>query len=257
MGNGNTDSKQQEEKSFAIEAKGLCDGMSFTMAESYKMLRTKLALTMPRGEMTDCRIIGVTSALRGEGKTFTSINLAYTIAEAEKRVCLIEADMRIPTLAKRLSLNEKPGLSSVLTGQTSGAEITQKYKSEKGVEFDVIVAGDIPPMPSELLESKYMKMIVNILSKHYNYIIIDLPPVTVVTDAISVSPIVDGMVLVVRRNYCDRISLRNTMNQFNLAKVKLLGVVYNGTDGPETHAGYYKKNGKKYYRSTYYAKDAD
>ena len=248
---GKTENKE-EEKMLALEARGICDGMSFTMAESYKMLRTKVALTMPRENLTDCRIIGVTSSLRGEGKSLTSVNLSYTFAEAGKHVCLIEADMRLPTLASRLSLNEKPGLSSVLTGQTSGADITQKYRSPKGIEFDVIVAGEIPPMPSELLESKYMKMILGILAKHYNYIIIDLPPVTVVTDAISVSPMVDGMVLVVRNNYCDRLSLRNTMNQFNLAKVKLLGVVYNGVDGPETRAGYYRKNGRKYYTS--YAK---
>ncbi len=251
---GTTENKdKEEEKALALEARGICDGMSFTMAESYKMLRTKVALTMPREEMTDCRIIGVTSSLRGEGKSLTSINLSYTFAEAGKKVCLIEADMRLPTLSKRLSLKEKPGLSSVLTGQTSGTDIAQKYHSPKGVEFAVIVAGEIPPMPSELLESKYMQMILNILSKHYNYIIVDLPPVTVVTDAISVSPYVDGMVLVVRNNYCDRLSLRNTMNQFNLAKVKLLGVVYNGADGPETRAGYYKKNGKRYYGRKYYS----
>lgn len=249
---GTTENKE-EEKLYALEARGICDGMSFTMAESYKMLRTKLALTMPRGEEPDCRIIGVTSSLRGEGKSLTSVNLSYTIAETGKRVCLIEADMRLPTLSKRLSLKEKPGLSSVLTGQTSGADIAQKYRSPKGVEFAVIVAGEIPPMPSELLESKYMKMVLNILSKHYNYIIVDLPPVTVVTDAISVSPFVDGMVLVVRNNYCDRLSLRNTMNQFNLAKVKLLGVVYNGADGRESRAGYYKKRGRKGGRKYYYS----
>ncbi len=238
----------------SVDDMGLCDLMNFTTAESFKMLRTKLNLTMPQGENSQtCRIIGVTSSLRGEGKTHTSVNLAYTFAEANKRVCLVEGDMRLPNISKRLSLEAAPGLSNLLTGQDNDINVIQHYTSPKGVKFDVLTSGDIPPMPSELLESKNMRMTMAALAQVYHYVIVDLPPVTVVTDAITVSPLLDGMVLIVRRDYCDRVSLQNAMNQLELAGAKMLGVVFNGADGPNGSGTYYKKNKKyKYYKGKDY-----
>ncbi len=237
------------------EKNGLCDGMNFTMAESYKMLRTKLNLIMPReeeGNESQCRVFGVTSSIPGEGKTVTSINLAYTYAESGKSVCLIEADMRLPNIDKRLHLDPVPGLSNVLAKQVSENRVLQFYKSPKGVRFAVITGGDIPPMPSELLESRRMKKLLETLRTIFEYIIVDLPPVDIVTDAITFSPLSDGMILVIRKDYCNKKILQDAMNQLKLANVHLAGVVFNGTDGTGTSSGGYKKN--RYYSKYQYDK---
>lgn len=227
------------------------------------MLRTKLSLTLPQEEgQKKCNIIGITSAMKGEGKTQTSINLAYSFAEAQNKTLLIEADMRLPNMQKRLPLRRsvvtaerqesdhgRMGLSNLLVGQASDVEVIQSYKSSRGIAFDVIVGGDIPPMPSELLGSEQMKALLERLAKQYRYIILDLPPVSVVTDAIAVSTVVDGYVVIVRRNVCDQRALEDTMYQLRLVNAKLLGCVFNGSDSNEK--GDYHRGSKYYYRYGY------
>ena len=235
----------------------ICDSMRFTTAEAYKMLRTKLNLIAPRSVVSEgdkqhnCRIIGITSALRGEGKSTTAINLAYTIAEANHNVCLIEADMRLPNLARRLSLEKTPGLSNLLTGQVTVQNTLQTYVSEKGVKIYTITAGDIPPTPSELLESANMEALLEAFSKTFDYIIIDLPPITVVTDPLSISELLDGMLLVVRNKYCDKRFLRDAMDQLHLANTKILGVVFTCAEGTAmggVHTSTYRRKYKYGYR---------
>lgn len=244
----------------------ICDSMNFTTAEAYKMLRTKLNLIAPRSIVGEgdnqhhCRIIGITSSLRGEGKSTTAINLAYTIAEANHSVCLIEADMRLPNIAKRLSLEKTPGLSNLLTGQVTVQSTLQTYVSNKGVKVYTITAGDIPPTPSELLESANMEALLEAFSKTFDYIIIDLPPITVVTDPLSISGLLDGMLLVVRKNYCDKRFLKDAVNQLHLANTKILGVVFTCAEGNSigsAHTGSYRRNYKYGYRYTSDAKSSN
>ncbi len=251
--------KKQANIDIFYDDSSLCDKMSFSMSESFKMLRTKLSLTLPQEEgQKKCNIIGITSAMKGEGKTQTAINLAYSFAEAQNKTLLIEADMRLPNMQKRLVLKRpavatgrqdanqgRLGLSNLLVGQASDIEVIQNYKSARGISFDVIVGGDIPPMPSELLGSEQMKAVLQRLSKEYQYIILDLPPVSIVTDAIAVSTVVDGYVVVVRRNACDQRALEDTMYQLRLVNAKLLGCVFNGSDSNEK--GEYRRGSKYYY----------
>ncbi len=236
---------------------GLCGEMSFTAAEAYKMLRTKLNLILPGGgnfnldaSTHTCRIIGVTSAMAGDGKTTTSINLAYSIAETGQKVCLLEADMRLPNIAKRLDLLDKPGLSNVLTGQCNVGDSIQKYVGKYGSKMTVISSGDVPPMPSELLGSANMKSLLAYLAEIFDAIIVDLPPVSVVTDALSVSPWVTGMVVVVRENYCDKRILKDVMYQFEQTGTKILGIVFNGANesagAPVKYKHYYRHYYKNY-----------
>ncbi len=236
------------------EAKsGLCGDMSFTAAEAYKMLRTKINLIIPNeissnaDEKTHkCRIIGVTSSLAGEGKTTTSINLAYSLAESKQRVCLLEADMRVPVIGKRLQLAEAPGLSNILSSQMDMQSCVQKYVGKNNAALYVVTAGDIPPTPSELLGSVQMIKLLEYFSMVFDVIIVDLPPVTVVTDALTIAPRLNGMVLVVRQDYCDKHALRETIDQFKLTDTKILGVVYNCAGSPANGAGHYYKTNKKY-----------
>jgi capsular exopolysaccharide synthesis family protein len=175
-------------------------------------------------------------------------------------VLLIEGDMRLPTMAKRLNLTAKPGLSNLLVGLNSVGGAIQEFQADLGdkiLTFDVMVSGDIPPNPSELLGSSRMENLMEKLKERYEYIILDLPPVTAVTDAVLASRIVDGMVVVVRSDHAVRGALAETMRQLNMANARVLGFVFNGaaSDGGGYYKGKYYKKGyykKGYYTSEYY-----
>lgn len=220
--------------------------ISFAAAESYKLLRTKLQFSF--ADEGQCHIIGVSSALREEGKSLSSINLAYSMSQLGKKVILVDCDMRRPTLAEKLGIQKKPGLSSFLTGQSSEDSLIQlcNIPGEERA-FHVISAGQNPPNPVELLSSSRMGKMLKALSKAYDYIILDLPPVEEVSDALAVAGRTDGILLVVRQDHCDRQVLRDTVRQFEFVDAKILGIVYNCT----TEAGgkgYYNKYGRHYYR---------
>lgn len=219
--------------------KTLGENLSFAAAEAYKLLRTNLGFSL--SDSTGCKVIGVTSAMKGEGKSTTSINMAYTMAQSGGRVLLMEADLRLPTVAKRLGLEQKPGITNLLVGQVSGNEILQRTNLISNLW--VASAGDIPPNPAELLGSANMKTTIQTMSEAFDVIIVDLPPITAVTDAVLVSKIVDGMVVVVRQNYCDRDSLEEVVRQLRFANAKILGFVMTGADVQRKN---YRRYGKSY-----------
>lgn len=220
--------------------------ISFAAAEAYKLLRTKLQFSFT--DDNECHIIGISSALSGEGKSLTSINLAYTLTQLDKKVLLIDCDMRRPTLAKKLGVRRRPGLSSFLTGQSDFEDIVQLFEVSKDESaFHVIVAGECPPNPVELLSSARMENVLTGLRKIYDYIILDLPPVGEVSDAMSVAKNIDGMLLVARQNLCNRLVLNEAVRQFEFVDTKILGVVFNCTS--EHIGGYSNGYYKKYYKS--------
>ena len=229
--------------------KMICNNLSFAAAEAYKLLRTNVLFSLP-GE-DGCKVIGVTSALRGEGKSTTSINLAYTTALTGKKVLLLEADMRLPNIARRMDVAPRPGLSNLLVGQSRGGEVIQRSRQLDNLW--IITAGDIPPNPAELLGSRQMEIALKSLGQSFDVIIVDLPPVTVVSDAVIVSRLVHGMVIVVRQDFCDKVALDETVRQLRFADTKILGFVMSGAD--YQNKGYkrygYGKGGKnstsKYY----------
>ena len=169
--------------------------LSFAATEAYKLLRTNLMFALP--DQGKCRVVGVTSALRNEGKSTLAINLAYTVSQAGYRVLLIDGDMRLPTLAKRLNIPKRPGLSNLLAGLCTVQDAVQT--SDLLDNLKAIAAGDIPPNPSELLSSARMETLLRELGADYDFILLDLPPVTAVTDGLVISKLVDGMIVVVCR----------------------------------------------------------
>ena len=229
--------------------------VSFVATEAYKRLRTKLQFSF--ADDSNCRVIGLSSALSGEGKSLTAVNLAYTLAQLNKRVIILDCDMRRPTLAEKMGLNKKPGLSEYLTGQHEFKDVVQLYgKDNEEVAFHAITAGENPPNPVEMLSSLRMERLLNSLREVYDYVLLDLPPVTEVTDAMAIAPKADGMLLVVRQNYCDRVVLNETVQQFAFINAKILGIVFNCTSeqaGKYYRKGYYKRYGKRYYKR--YGKD--
>ncbi len=244
------DSNKSKEASSTKKKEALLgENVSFVASEAYKLLRTKLQFSFT--DDGGCRVIGVSSAMAGEGKSLTSVNLAYSLAQLNKRVILIDCDMRRPTLADKMKLRKTPGLSNWLTGQENISELLQRctLKEEKGT-FDVISAGQTPPNPVELLSSDKMAKTLSLLRKSYDYILLDLPPVGEVSDALAVANQVDGILLVVRQDYCNRNALLATVNQFEFIESKILGVVYNCASESRNGYGYksyYKKYGYRYY----------
>lgn len=215
--------------------------LEFTAIEQYKILRTNLDFTLP--EDVKCPIIGVTSSMRGEGKSTTAVNLSYVLAEKGSPVLLIDGDLRIPSIAKKMRIDSSPGLTDLLMGH--GAHMPD-FRSTLLENWFILPSGDIPPNPSELLGSRRMEYILNSLRESFDYIIIDLPPVNIVSDALSIASLITGMVVVVREDYTEKKELERCFRQLQLSNVNVLGCILNES---KNDGGSYKKYRKhKYYK---------
>lgn len=233
--------KKTTEKEFLINKE-----VPFTIEEAYKTLRTNLIFSLP-GD--NCKVIEVTSSLQKEGKSVTAINLAISLSKNGSRVALIDSDLRLPTIARRLRIDQKPGLTNWLFGMNKMEEVINHHPC--GV--DVIPAGDLPPNPTEVLGSQNMENAIDTLSKQYDYIILDTPPVDIVSDAVIASKYTSGVVFVVRKNRTTLESVKDAIDTLKLANAKVLGFVM--TDADEAKR-YYNKYGKygRYAKYGYYYK---
>ena len=229
----------------------VCEQLSFAAKEAFKRLRTNLVMSFPQ-EDTSCHLIGVTSAQPSDGKSTIAINLAYSLAELGKKTLLIDADMRRSSIHEKAGVERTPGLSNLMGNTNSISSAMRKYHSSNSeTAFDIIPGGDAPQNPSELLNSKRMASLLQTLSTAYDYIVIDLPPVGAVVDAVSVAREIDGMLVVIRENTCPRGLLADCMQQLDYAGVNVLGFVVNGAlEGSSKKYQYDKKYG--YYNNYYY-----
>lgn len=229
------------------DPKTLHKNLEFTATEQYKILRANLSFTIP--ENVKCPIIGVTSSIRGEGKSTTAVNLSYVLAENGKKVLLIDGDLRIPSIAKKMGIESVPGLTNLLMRFESRQLVS--FQSSILDNWYIIPAGNIPPNPSELLGSAKMEKLLEILSEEFDYIIIDLPPVNIVSDALAISRYITGMILVVREEYTEKKEFEACSRQLELSNVKVLGCVMNGAKTGSGSYGKYRRYYKKYkyYRS--------
>ena len=226
--------------------KTLHKNLTFTATEQYKLLRTNLTFTIP--DNIKCPIIGVTSSMRGEGKSTTAINLAYVLAESGKKVLLIDGDLRIPSVAKKMGIKSSPGLTDLLMGFES--QQMSSFKTGILENWYVIPSGDLPPNPSELLGSRRMESILRIMSEKFDYIIVDLPPVNIVSDALAISNLITGMVIVIREDYTEKKELEACFRLLKLSNANILGCVLNEAENSGGTRGKYKRY-SKYYRKYY------
>ena len=211
----------------------------FFTQEAYKTLRSNIIFSLTGEEGN--KIIQVTSAMMSEGKSITSVNLAISFAQTDRKVLLIDCDLRRPKLASLLSLGANVGLSNVLVDHTL---LEQAILPTKVPNLSVMTSGEIPPNPSELLGSKRMTALLEELRQVYHYIILDTPPVNMVTDAVVLAPMSDGVLFVVRARHSDKGSVRDATEQLEYAKVKILGYVLNGVDSER--GGYGSGKYRKY-----------
>ena len=218
--------------------------MSFAVTEAYKLLRTNLMFSFSdegRGH-----VIGVTSAVQDEGKSSSACNTAYALSEAGKKVLLLEADLRRPSIPSKLGIARVPGLTNLLVSRWDYKEVIQHCSAAP--KMDIIASGDIPPNPSELLTSNRMAQLMEELTRNYDYVVVDLPPVTVVSDAVAISKILDGIVLIVRAGISDRKMLAEAIRLLKLVNVRILGFVYrDSATGSGKYGSYKKKYRYKYY----------
>jgi capsular exopolysaccharide synthesis family protein len=206
-------------------------------AEAYRAIRTSIqfAIMDRRGQ-----VLLVTSPNAGDGKSTTAANLAVTMASAGKRVILVDADLRKPTLHQVFNLENRVGLTSALLSGNG----TRSYIQPSGFDnLSVLASGPLPPNPSELLSSPRMRDLVEALRRETDMVVVDSPPALVVTDATLLSALADGTILVAESGHTRSAALRQAVDGLSRATDRLLGVVLNKM-GRRGRPGYYY-----YYRS--------
>ncbi len=224
------------------ERKHLINAQSdFYILEAYKSLRTNVMFSLTGNERS--KIILLTSSMQGEGKSTTAVNLAISFALDGKKVLLIDCDMRRPKLARLMGLRYNIGLSNVLLRPElcSSAFLGTFEKN-----LQILLAGDVPPNPSELLGSSRMSELLEALKAQFDYIILDTPPVNVVTDAMVLCPLTDGVLFVVRSGIAERGGVMRAVDQINRTNTKLLGFILNGVDSKSNSYSRYGHYGYGY-----------
>ena len=222
----------------------ISDGMSSAFSESFRSIRTNVLFSsIEEGG----RSIVVTSSAPGEGKTVVSTNLSVALAQAGHRVLLIDVDMRKPRVHEVFSLPAAPGLSNLLVGNATASETIQE-SSTPGLWL--MPAGTLPPNPAELLGSKRFKGFLAFLRQHFDWVIIDTPPIMAVTDASIVANLAHGVVFVVGAEMTSRRMAHRAVEQLALGQAKFLGAVLNRVDlqhNPYYYSRYYHPGYGGYY----------
>ncbi len=223
-----------------VSERFISDSTPFAVTEAYNTARTNTMFSVSTGKR---KIIAFTSANPSEGKSTTCANFAISFANAGFRVLLVECDMRKPTVAKNFDIKPQNGLSTVLGGFCTVSEAINKNVMNG---LDVIVAGDIPPNPSELLGSEAMKTFLAASAESYDYVFLDTPPVNLVTDSQLMNDVIAGIVFVVRENSTTHPDIQSALEKIRLANGKTLGFIK--TFGMASRSGRY---GKKYGYGSY------
>ncbi|NLJ89821.1 MAG: polysaccharide biosynthesis tyrosine autokinase [Clostridiales bacterium] len=211
---------------------------NFQVEESFKALRSNVIFSG-----SDIKVVGLTSCLPNEGKSSVSLNLAVTMAELGKRVIFIDGDLRKSVLLGRYRIN-KPikGLTHYLSGLNTMDEIIYSANVDN---LHLIFSGQVPPNPSELLDSYSFTRLISRLREEYDYVIIDTPPLGAVIDAAIIAKNCDGMALVIEANSISYKFAQKVKAQLEKTETKILGVILNKVD--MTESGYYGKYYGKYY----------
>lgn len=225
------------------------DNIPFAIVESYKLIRTNITFALSTYEK---KILAISSANPNEGKSTAAANIAIAAAQSGNSVLLIDADMRKPVQHKIFKLKNKKGLSAAISKIDTVDSCIQKSVMEN---LDVMTAGRIPPNPSELLSSAAAAEMFDTLSKRYALIIIDLPPVCVVSDALTLSGNVAGMVMVAKYGETTFDALEEAMRRTEQANMNLLGFILGQIETKHHNAKYYSYKNKYGYGGYGYGYD--
>ncbi|MBQ1370768.1 MAG: CpsD/CapB family tyrosine-protein kinase [Clostridia bacterium] len=219
--------KRQSSADFMI-ASG--NDVPFNYVESFKSLRTNLNFIAATEKLNTFIL---TSAIPGEGKSNTAINLAITLAEDSKSVVVVDCDLRKPSLNRYLKLGRNfKGVTDILTGNATVEDALIQFED---LGIHVLTAGAVPPNPSEMLSAEPMQKLVEDLKGAFDYVILDTPPVSVVTDAAILGRYADGALLCVRSDYAPKETVQLAKERLTAVGVRILGVVLTGFDAKNDH----------------------
>ena len=223
----------------------------FLVTEAFRQMMSNISFAVPKKENGQGKIICISSALANEGKTTISSNVAVTFANSGYKTVLVDCDMRKPKIRKLFNLHGKKGLVDYLSGQCEFNEILTKGVKEN---LDIVPTYKTAPNPNALFNSNEFARLFDDLSKEYEYVIVDTPPITIVSDGIVVSTKSDGVILVTRPFYSDHRSIQSAINSITFAEAEFLGFVVNDLNFESgKKKGYYKK----YYKYEYSEKPAE
>jgi succinoglycan biosynthesis transport protein ExoP len=222
------------------------------VSEAFRSLRTSLEFAAVDSPL---RSILITSPSPQDGKTTVATNLACVIAQAQHTVLVIDADMRRPQIHKRFQVMNRLGLSNKLVQPKD--QLSGSIQNTELPLLQVITSGSLPPDPSELLGSVKMQELMSSLEEKFDFLLIDTPPVMMVTDAVVLASRVDGVILVVKPSVTKRTELHHVIDQLRQVNARLLGVVLNDVDvGRARYSNYrryYTSSKYKYYKGYYHA----
>lgn len=218
------------------------ENIPFNVVESYKSIRSNIMFALGT---TDKKVIAVSSANPGEGKSTTTANVAIALAQTGSSVLLIDADMRKPVQHKIFKASNIDGLSTLIIMRSSNEKAIKKNVIQG---LDLLSSGPIPPNPSELLASDRFKTLISEFAEQYDYVIIDTPPVNVVSDAMVMNDSISGIVIVLKYSSTTFEDLSGSMKQIELVRSNVLGFVLNEIDySHRSRLAYYQAKGKDAY----------
>ena len=203
------------------------------ISESYRGIRTSIEFSNLDKEM---KVINVTSSMQGEGKSTVIANIAVSFANLEKKVLLLEGDLRNPSVHRMFNISNINGLTDILLNNKNFAECVHCTEVKN---LHVLTCGAVPPNPSEILSSKKMKDFINELREYYDYIFIDTPPIGVVTDAGIISTYSDGCVFVVGSKQCDVEIAKVSKHRLEDVGANIIGAVLNKFETEGNGYNYY------------------
>ena len=210
------------------------------ISEAYRTIRTGIEFS---NLDKDLKIICITSSKKDEGKTTVLSNLGVSFAKIDKKVLLIDADLRNPSISKMFDTSNTQGLMDILLGKRNIQDCVKKTKQEN---LYILTGGTIPPNPAEVLSSKKMSEFIESIKDEYDYIFIDSPPVGVVSDASIISAYSDGVIFVVGANEVDSNLAKRAKERLDSVKANIVGVILNKfkTDTNSEYYNYYYNENK-------------
>jgi capsular exopolysaccharide synthesis family protein len=239
-GNGNGDGRSE----LLIKA----DSRS-SLAEAYRQLRTSVLLSTA-GHAP--KTLLVTSSVPSEGKTTTAVNTAISLSQTGARVLVIDADMRRPRLHNIFEIENRQGLSTILSSELNEAEILSMITQHEDGHLFLLTSGPVPPNPAELIGSDQMRRLIGTLEDNFTHIVIDSPPIASFTDGVLIAAMVDGVLLVVHAGKSSRGIVRRSRQLLQEVGAKIFGVVLNNANLRSQDGYYYYQS---YYHQSYYNRD--
>lgn len=211
----------------------------FAVVEAYKSIRTNLIALLDRSNK---KIITVSSPNASEGKSTSSINTAISLSQLNKKIILVDTDAHRPSIHNKLKLDNTHGLMSVISGTAALDEAVKKYNPF----LDILTVGPVPQNATEVFSSPEFEALLNDLKEKYDYVILDAPPVNLLSDALVIGQKSDGIVFIIRAGITTHESLRKALSSAEVLDIDILGIVLNGSEYGT------KRYYKKYYRSYSY-----